>query len=671
MPSSKQSPLTPDDLYRMRLLTECALSPDGRWLATTVRAENRASEKKYRNIWLIPVRGGRMIRFTHDEHIDASPRFSPDGRLLAFLSDRSGGNQVHLIRTEGGESWQLTRFAGSVWDFTWSPDGKSLCVVFALSGNPVETTGKDQGEGKSKKPLVHHITGWSCAPDTPPIEVHIVNAGTGRSRVLVKDEYSNGPAVFTPDDKWVIFCSNRHPDRELEPLRIDLWRISADGKGKPRKIATHDGPAYYPAVSPDGKWIAFRGCSDPLKGWSEQNIDLFVVPLRGGKPRNLSGTLDRTAVNMVVSDAWGHAPTDYPLWSPDSRDVYSVITTEGNVEIHRFSMDSGECTPLFTEPGVVLSFAIDFCTDKFYCAFSNTETPSDLFSRPLAGGRLKQLTHVNMGWLSRRSLGKIEQMRCKGADGDLIQGWLVTPPGFSTRRKYPAVLYIHGGPHIAYGNVLMHEFQYLAGLGYVVFYCNPRGSQGYGAGFLGAIANDWGNHDYRDLMKFTDSILRRYRFIDRERLGVTGGSYGGFMTNWIIGHTHRFRAAVTQRSVSNFLSWFGSNRGGCLLGRTFSSDGKTPWEDRERLLSMSPMSYMVNAATPTLVIHSEEDIAAPLEQGQQVYVQLKLQGVETEFVRFPEEGHELSRSGRTDRRIERLKHISGWFDKYLKHSRQR
>jgi dipeptidyl aminopeptidase/acylaminoacyl peptidase len=251
-------------------------------------------------------------------------------------------------------------------------------------------------------------------------------------------------------------------------------------------------------------------------------------------------------------------------------------------------------------------------------------------------------------------------------DGGQVAGWVMTPPDFSARKKYPAVLYIHGGPHFAYSATYFHEFQHLAACGYVVFYCNPRGSTGYGEAHKAAISREWGGVDYKDIMKFTDHVLKQHPYIDSARLGVAGGSYGGYMTNWIIGHTHRFKAAVSDRCVSNFMSFFGSSDFGFLFHKGFGMDSKSPWEDRERFIEMSPISHMHKARTPTLVIHQEDDLRCPIEQGEQVYVALKLKGVDTELLRYPQESHGMSRAGRTDRRIHRLNAISGWMDKYLK-----
>jgi dipeptidyl aminopeptidase/acylaminoacyl peptidase len=265
----------------------------------------------------------------------------------------------------------------------------------------------------------------------------------------------------------------------------------------------------------------------------------------------------------------------------------------------------------------------------------------------------------------QKELGQIEEVWFKGPDNNDLQGWIMKPPDFDASQKYPSILEIHGGPLAQYGNFFMHEFEFLAAHGYVVYFSNPRGGRGYGEAHAQAIWNDHGGADYDDVMAWANYV-RQLPYIDETRMGVTGGSYGGFMVNWIIGHTQMFKAAVTQRSISNRLSSYGSSDINWM--REFSFDNEPPWENLANYWSQSPLQYIGNARTPTLVIHSENDFRCPIEQGEQIFVALKRLGVETEMVRFPDTSHGLSRNGRTDRRIIRLQHILRWFDKYLKTS---
>jgi dipeptidyl aminopeptidase/acylaminoacyl peptidase len=291
------------------------------------------------------------------------------------------------------------------------------------------------------------------------------------------------------------------------------------------------------------------------------------------------------------------------------------------------------------------------------------DDPGQVHVREVDSGTTRILTRINRDVLDRSELSKVEEVWFKGPDKNPLQGWIMKPSSFNPRKKYPSILYIHGGPLTQYGKFFFHEFEVLVANGYVVYFCNPRGGKGYGEEHAGAIWGAWGTADYDDLMAWAD-YMEKQPYIDKERMGVTGGSYGGYMTLWIIGHTKRFQAAITDRCVSNFISEWGSSD----MNWTFEYEVEAapPYKDFKKWWDMSPMKYIGNAKTPTLVQHYENDLRCPIEQGEQVFVALKRLGVDTEFVRYPDEFHGMSRTGRTDRRIERIKHILRWFDKYLK-----
>jgi dipeptidyl aminopeptidase/acylaminoacyl peptidase len=315
------------------------------------------------------------------------------------------------------------------------------------------------------------------------------------------------------------------------------------------------------------------------------------------------------------------------------------------------------------EQGVVGEFSFDREQSKLAFFHANMTDLGQVRVRSMETGRSRQLTDVNERLLGARELAEVEEVWTTGAAGNDLQGWILKPPGFDESKRYPSILQIHGGPRVQFGNYFVHEFHYLAAHGYVVHFCNPRGGQGYGVEHSKAIWNDWGAADYDDLMAWVDFIQHK-PYIDPDRMGVTGGSYGGYMTNWIIGHTDRFRAAVTQRTISNLISNWGSSDFNWVYEMEFGD--QPPWENMENYWRQSPLKYIGNAKTPTLVIHSEQDQRCAIEQGEQIFVALKRLGVETEMVRFPDEPHGLSRGGRTDRRIVRLEHILRWFDRYLK-----
>ena len=360
----------------------------------------------------------------------------------------------------------------------------------------------------------------------------------------------------------------------------------------------------------------------------------------------------------------GAAALSAPVWSEDSRSLYFPVGKYGSSRLYSINLEGGDFEAVTPEIGAVGMFGFDKTVHRLAYFFSTMSDPGQIWSLNLGtGASPNPLTFTN-AWLKQVDLGTMDEIWFEGRDENRLQGWVLYPPGFDITKKYPSILEIHGGPMGQYGNFFMHEFYFLAAQGYVVYFCNPRGGQGYGEAHTKAIYGNWGDADYADLMAWTD-LIKSKPFIDPDRRGVTGGSYGGYMTLWIIGHTHQFNAAVAQRVVSNFISMWGSSdmnwRFSALVGDA------VPVDDIETAWNHSPAKYLPNATTPTLIIHSEEDHRCPIEQGEQAFVTLKVKaGVDTEMVRFPGEPHGLSRNGRTDRRIVRLNHILRWMDKYIK-----
>nr|MBP6803263.1 S9 family peptidase [Chloroflexota bacterium] len=351
-------------------------------------------------------------------------------------------------------------------------------------------------------------------------------------------------------------------------------------------------------------------------------------------------------------------------WTLDGQAVYMVVTQQGGQPLLRFPADGQPPTPVVAGPGLVGAFSLDATHGRMAYLWGTIDKPGQLWLREMDSGETRLLADPNEALLAKIDLGHTEEVWFDGADGYKLHGWITFPPDFDATRRYPAILQIHGGPMGQYGRAFMHEFYFLAAHDYVIYWSNPRGGQGYGAAHLAAIANRWGTIDYDDVMAWTD-FMAAQPYIDPARLGVTGGSYGGFMTTLIIGRTDRFKAAVAQRVLSNLVSFYGGSDLNGTRTESLIGAAQPPWEAIEEYWAQSPMKYIGQTRTPTLVLHSEQDKRCPPEQGEQVFVALKRLGVETELILFPEEGHELSRNGRTDRRIARLKHILRWFDTYL------
>ena len=666
----KKRRMEAEDLYRIEIIGECRISPDGSRVAYVQSRVERKTEKKHANLWLVPVTGGQPKQFTQGDQSDSMPRWSPDGTQIAFLSNRKDEKQpqIYLIPTDGGEARRLTDVKGTFQSMDWSPDGKKLLCTFRKKDE--EEIEREKDEAKRKLGVVsRHIDRTWFKYDgkgyLPKERTHLwlFDARTGKGRQLtdhaVWDEMT--PA-WSPDGSQVAFVSNRTPEPDLEPESVDLFVMPAEG-GEAVITPTPLGGKSNPVFSPDGRQIAYYARVG--KGDWGQNTKLFLVPADGSAPaRDLTGKYDVDVSAFTLGDIISPAAAP-PTWSADGSKLYFQVDRHGRTKLCSVTVDGETFETLVDEPGAVAGVSFDTAAENAACLFGTMADPCQVCAFSTKSGTLRTLTKVNTSLFRKMDLGATEEVWFKGSSGNDVQGWILTPPGFDASKKYPSVLEIHGGPRAQYGHTFMHEFYCLAAQGYVVFYCNPRGSQGYGEGHSRSITDNWGTVDYEDVMAWTDFVAAK-PYIDTERMAVTGGSYGGYMTNWIIGHTTRFRAACTQRCVSNLISMWGSSDGNWVFQREFGD--VPPWENVKNYWRQSPMKHMGNAKTPTLVIHSEMDQRCDIEQGEQVFVALKRLGVDTEMVRFPEEPHGLSRGGRTDRRVVRLQHIMRWFEKYLKES---
>ncbi|MBN1147456.1 MAG: S9 family peptidase [Anaerolineales bacterium] len=669
MSANTKRTITAEDLYEFQLISDVRISPDGERVIYAVQRVDRKIEKKYTNLWIAPTQAGEARPFTCGDQKDVQPRWSPDGSQVAFLSNRGDKDrpaQIYLISASGGEARPLAKIKGSIDKVAWSRDGaRLLCRVRKTDPEELE---QQEDEQKKKLGVVarrydrvfYKLDDFGYLP-RERWHIWSVDVDTGEATQLTDHAiYDEDWPTWSPDGRWIAFTSNRSPKPDLQPEAIDLFVMPAAG-GEFRKIETPSGDKLLPSFSPDGKWIAYYGSQD-ARAWYK-NRGLWVVPADGSSaPRNLTEKYDLHLDSKTINDM-GDPELMPPTWSSDGKRLYFPVILHGDTLLKSISLDGEDLRTEAGEQGVVGSFSFDQEQRLLCYFFGSLSDPAQVHVLDRASGESRQLTQLNRGLLDEIDLGEIESVWIKGPDGNDLQGWILKPPGFDPSKKYPSILEIHGGPLTQYGNFFMHEFYYLAAQGYVVHFCNPRGGRGYGEAHAGAIWGAWGVTDYTDLMSWTDYVAG-LPYIDAEDMGVTGGSYGGYMTVWIIGHTQRFKAAVTQRCVSNMLSMWGSSDFNWKFQQVLEAGA--PFEDLQKFWDHSPIKYIGNARTPTLVIHSEGDLRCPIEQGEQVFVALQRLGVDSEMVRFPEEFHGLSRTGRTDRRIVRLNHILRWFDKYLK-----
>jgi dipeptidyl aminopeptidase/acylaminoacyl peptidase len=672
--TDKQRPVTPESLFELAFVGDPRLSPDGKEIAYCVKTANYEENKYGVSLYVVPSTGGEPKRLTFGDTADALPRWSPDGRTLAFVSNRhEKKQQVHLLPLDGGEARRLTDLDGAISAMAWAPDGKHLVIAYRpLSDEQKERRKAGKEDRSDKRPQFKVHTTLHIKEDGDGFlfgtyfHLYLVDVETGEATQLTDGETNDGSPVFSPDGKTVAFVSNRLPDPEHNLDNADICLVPADG-GTITRLTPSYGPNVAPGFSPDGKTLAFIG-SFGQKGdsfWKDMHV--FTVPVAGGDPADLTPDLGRMAANYSISDTReagnGEEP---PIWSADGKSLLFLLTDSGSVHVCRVPLAGGtveRVTPAGRELG---GLSADKGRGRIALLVSDHTHPAEVaVLDPAEGGAPRVLTAHNRAFLESYRIGEPEEFRIPTDPGVEVQGWILKPYDFQAGKKYPAILEIHGGPHMMYGHTFFHEMQLLAGMGYVVMWTNPRGSQGYGEAFTKAIHKDWGSADYVDVMAATDH-LAGLDYVDETRMGVTGGSYGGYMTNWIVGHTDRFKAAATQRSVVNLYSFFGESDYGYDFEYEFQG---RPWDDDEsalRYLEMSPIRYVKNVVTPLLIIHSEEDHRCPVSQAEELYTALKVLKKDVEFIRFEGEPHGLSRSGRPQNRRERLKRISGWFDRHLK-----
>jgi len=656
-----------DDFCRLNVINTVALSPDEKHTAYTVERVSKDKKKYFSNIHVVDNATGVSKQFTFGNYNDRAPIWSPDGKQIAFTSTRDKKSGLYIIAAEGGAERKIIEADGAFGSLIWAPDGQNLIYNFRFNDSHAE---KDEKK-KKEPPLFRHITRLFYRLDgggfIPQDRFHIwkVNVESGKSKQLTRGKYDELFPALSPDGKKIAFSSNRSSNPDLEWLRDDLFTMSIDGKNI-KKLPTPAGPVFTPTFSPDGKKIAYVGHAQPDDAWGVENLHIWVIGSTGRPTaKDIIPKFDRQVIDDTLGDIGEGLEIPPLFWSANGKRIYFGASDSGSTHIFYAPARGGLPTRVTHKKCHIKAYSMNGRKKSIAAVYSDLTAPPELhFFRPVFEGdtEAKTLVAPNQALLSQINFLKPKEVWFKGHDGFELQGWLVTPPKFNKKRKYPAILEIHGGPRTQYGNTFFHEMLLLAAKGYVVFYTNPRGGTGRGETFAAAIAGGWGEIDYMDCMSATD-YLEKLPYVNKNRIGVTGGSYGGYMTNWIVGHTNRFKAAVTQRSVVNLESFFGSSDIGYGLYREF--DG-FPWQNPENYLKCSPLTYAKNIKTPLLIIHSESDLRCSIEQAEQLFAMLKIMRKKVEFVRFPEEPHGLSRHGRPDRRIARLEWILKWFDKYLK-----
>jgi dipeptidyl aminopeptidase/acylaminoacyl peptidase len=671
--------MTIEDLLSFRWVRDVALSPDGRTVAYTQEciapspaAGENPTHEYHSHIWLVDADGGAPRAFTTGPHRDRGPVWSPDGASMLFTSDRGApagaGSKAprHLwvIRRAGGEAQRITQAEHNPAEAVWSPDGTRI----AFSGKPPQTE-KPASDVKVITRLKHKFDGEGFY-DNRYRHVFVVPATGGPARAITTGDFDHREPAWSPDGERLAFVANRSDDGDLTNV-ADVW-VATPATGELRRVTTGLGPATQPVWSPDGTQIAYLGHENICMQAS--NMMLWVADALGhAAPRALTRHFDRSLIHHILSDMRAHPHAGVPVWSPDGRHLFVMVAEGGTTQLAAVEVATGTVRLMTTGRREIYGESYDAARGRVAMAISDPATPGDVWVADIEGlveggptirrEHERRLTAVNAPLLDGMTLGRPERFAYRGADDWTLEGWVLPPAGREPGRSYPAILSIHGGPHSAFGEAFFHEYQVLAALGYGVILLNPRGSQGYGQIFTAATHHDWGGKDYYDIMDGLEAALARFPYLDRDRLGVEGGSYGGFMTNWIIGHTHRFKAAVTMRSIANCLSQWGTSDMAYFKGYwEFPGD---PWENASFYWERSPLAYVKQMTTPLLIEHSENDLRCPISEGEQLFTALKKQGKDVVFVRYPNESHDMPRSGQPQHRLERLRLIVQWFTRHI------
>jgi dipeptidyl aminopeptidase/acylaminoacyl peptidase len=648
--------MRPADVFELTSVGDPRLSPDGRHVAYVVNRIDGEANLYRASIWVAPVDGSAEPRqLTHGERSDHVPRWSPDGRWLAFLSNRDGEekeshDELYVLPADGGEPRRLSDGKEAVASIAWSPDSRRIAFVRRVRDEAYEEEDDRRRAPRRFDRVFFKLDGVGWTGDRRR-HLLVVGVDGEDERQLTDGDCENDGPTWSPDGSRIVFSSLRGDRWDVELVEA-LYELEVDAEGaEPRRLTQPDESGSKASFSPDGAFIAYVHA--PEDGTEPHHSQIAVIRADGSDRRALTASLDRQCTPYPLGRE--------PVW--DAGRVAFGVEDDGNVHLYTVAADGSGEPELLTggEQSIGLYDLIDGVL--VYTASTHTR-PHELFDRD---GR--RLTSVADDFVAGRELAEVERFEAVSADGTEVEAWLVRPPGLDESRKYPVLLTIHGGPFTQYGTGFFDEVQVYAGAGYCVLFSNPRGGSGHSEEWGRAIRGPggdagpgWGTVDYEDLMGVVDTALERYPFLDPDRLGVLGGSYGGFMTSWIVSHTKRFKAALSERAVNHMVSAFGSSDIFWIFERQF---GGPMWEHVDDWLRMSPATYAREIETPLLIVHSENDLRCNVEQGEHLFTLLRLLGKEVEMLRFPAEGHELSRSGSPVHRVQRFEAILEWFGRYL------
>ena len=650
--------LTVMDEFQLQLPAEPQISPDGKNIVYVRRFADPMTDRRYSNLWLVNSDGTDHRPLTSGNHTDASPRWSPDGTRLAYLSDVDGKQQLYIRWMDTGQTARITNLDQSPEAIAWSPDGKMLSFSSLVLGKgphladlPTPPAGAKWADPPSVYDrLVYRFNG---AGYLKPgfMQIFVVSAEGGAPRQITNGNFPNGGnefgpnrASWSPDGKFLLVSVNRHPESDHEYFDTEVYEFSL-ADGSLRALTNRKGPDNSPAVSPDGKWIAYTGFDDRYQG--HQTTKLYLMKRDGTAPHSISDKLDRDIEN--------------PQWAPDNSGVYFEYNDQGDTKIGFLSPDGTPKKIADHVAGALSaygggSFSVAH-SGVLAFTYGRTDIPGDVAVSNM--GAMKVLTSLNQELFEQKKPGHVEEIWYNSSkDQRKIQGWIVHPPDFDPAKKYPLILEIHGGPFGDYGDRFDFEKQVWASMGYVVLYTNPRGSTSYGEEFANLIHHAYPGDDFADLNSGVDAVIAK-GYIDTNNLFVAGGSGGGVLTAWTIEHTERFRAAACLYPVINWYSFVLTSDIPWTAKYWFPGN---PWENTEQYMQRSLTNLVAKVKTPTLVMTGEADYRTPISEAEEFYSALKLLNIEAVLVRVPEDPHGISR--RPSHHIAKMLYVAGWFQEH-------
>ncbi|HUS19407.1 MAG TPA: S9 family peptidase [Terriglobales bacterium] len=692
--------ITEKDIFQFQWIGDPQVSPDNSRVLFVKVVVNAKHDGYETSLWTVPSSGAEAPRRLTSGKRDGSPHWSPDGKSIIFTRSvekdgKPGPAQLFLLSLSGGEPQQLTDMLKGAGNPVWSPDGKQVAFLSSTSPEDIEkakrkvakdcapeqTAGESAPAGNAAgKPCpeehesdvrvitraVYRFNEQGYTDPKHPSHVWVVGTPANsedkpQPRQLTRGKFEEGDIFWSPDSSRIYYTTILLDEPYYELPRADLYSVAAAG-GDPVKVLGLKIDINAPALSPDGKRLAFHSSSnEPVRSYSQS--DLYLIDLSpNAQPRNLTAEFDWDIGGGLTGD---QAPPraggrTQPVWSQDGSSLVDIVAKEGRTNLWRFPASGGKPSEVTKGDQAVMRFTSADDGNTFVALISTPVAIGDLFL--VSGTNVKRITDINQKLFSELNLTAPEEIWYQSFDGKRIQSWAQKPPDFNPATKYPLILNIHGGPHAAYGYTFSHEFQWMAAKGYVVLYPNPRGSTSYGQEFGNIIQYNYPGDDHKDLMAGVDELIKR-GYIDQKKLGITGGSGGGVLTNWAVTQTNRFAAAVSQRDISDWTSWWYTADFTLFQASWFKAP---PFQDPEDYRRRSAITFVDKIHTPIAFILGETDYRTPpTSGGEQIFRALKYLKRPTAMVRFPGESHELSRSGQPWHRVERLQYIVGWFDKYL------